>query len=58
MEKWYKKKFRRTLLDMHIPDWNDKFMKEFEPEEYFKALKEADINAPMIYIQAHTGLCY
>lgn len=58
MEKWYKKKFRRTLLDMHIPDWNDDFLKKFEPEEYFKALKKANINAPMIYIQAHTGLCY
>lgn len=58
MEKWYQNKLRRTLLDMHIPDWNDEFMRSFDPETYFKALKTANVNAPMIYVQAHTGLCY
>ena len=55
---WYQNKLRRTLLDMHIPDWNDEFMRSFDPETYFKALKTANVNAPMIYVQAHTGLCY
>ena len=58
MGKWYQNKLRRTLLDMHIPDWNDEFMRSFDPETYFKALKTANVNAPMIYVQAHTGLCY
>lgn len=57
MSKWYQHKFRRTLLDMHIPDWNDKFLKQFDPDIYFQALKRANINAPMIYVQSHTGLC-
>ena len=58
MKQWYQEKLRRTLLDMHIPDWNDTFLKQFDPEVYFQALKTANINAPMIYVQAHTGLCY
>ena len=57
MSQWYQQKYRRTLLDMHIPDWNDKFLKQFDPEAYFKALKRANVNAPMIYVQSHTGLC-
>lgn len=58
MDKWYKQKFRRTLLDMHIEDWDEKFLSEYSPQVYFEALKEANINAPMIYVQSHVGLCY
>ena len=58
MGDWYKKRFRRTLLDMHIEDWDDSFLKNYDPEHYFQMLKEAKINAPMIYVQSHVGLCY
>lgn len=58
MSMWYENKFRRTLLDMHIEDWDDSFLSKFSPEEYFDALKTADVNAVMIYVQSHVGLCY
>ena len=58
MKKWYQDKFRRTLLDMHIEDWNPEFMRQFDPEVYFRALQKAEITAPMIYVQSHVGLCY
>ena len=58
MGKWYESRYRRTLLDMHIEDWDDSFMAEFDPEEYFRMLKRAQVSAPMIYIQSHVGLCY
>lgn len=58
MSDWYKKRFRRTLLDMHIEDWSDEFLSEYDPELYFNALKKAQITAPMIYVQSHVGLCY
>ncbi len=58
MEKWYQNRFRRTLLDMHIEDWDERFLSEFDPDEYFRMLKKAQITAPMIYIQSHVGLCY
>jgi hypothetical protein len=43
---------------MHIDDWNDDFLSKFDPEVYFRALQTAEVNAPMIYIQSHVGLCY
>lgn len=58
MKQWYKEKFRRTLLDMHIEDWDEQFLAQFDPEQYFHLLKKAKITAPMIYIQSHVGLCY
>ncbi len=67
---WYKKAFRRGLVDMHIADpkddldwqsddrFNDEFFSKFSPEDYFNNLKKAHINAPMIYLQSHAGHCY
>lgn len=55
---WYQKKRRRTLLDMHIDDWSDVFLAEFDPDVYFRALRAANVNAPMVYLQSHVGLCY
>lgn len=26
---WFEKSFRRILVDMHIPDWDPKFLKTF-----------------------------
>ncbi|MCQ3035180.1 MAG: beta-galactosidase trimerization domain-containing protein [Bacilli bacterium] len=56
--KWYKDVYRRQLVDMHINDTNDEYLSKFNPKEYFDNLKTAHIEAPMIYLQAHTGLCY
>ena len=55
--KWYSDKFRRHLLDMHIDDWNEKFLSEFSPEVYVENLKKAKIQMAMIYLQSHIGIC-
>lgn len=55
---WMTGRYRRHLLDMHIEDWDDQFLSEFSAEKYAENLKNAHINAPMIYLQAHTGHCY
>ena len=57
MKKWYSDNYRRHLLDMHIEDWDEKFLSEFDPEEYFNNLKLAKIQCAMIYLQSHVGLC-
>ena len=57
MERWYKKGMRQSLIDMHIEDWNDEFFSGFDPQVYFENIKKANINAPMIYLQSHVGLC-
>ena len=58
MEKWYKGIYRRNLVDMHIADWSEDFLSQFNPDEYYKNLKKAKIQSPMIYLQSHTGLCH
>lgn len=55
---WYEKSYRRHLCDMHIDDWDERFLSEFEPEDYFENLKKAKIDNAMIYFQSHVGLCY
>ena len=55
---WYKERFRRNLVDMHIEDWDSVFLSEFDPDKYVELLKLGHINAPMLYFQSHVGLCY
>ena len=45
----YRDKLRRTLMDMHIENWNPEFMSQFDPEAYFESLKIAKINACLLY---------
>ena len=57
-EYWYRNVFRRNLVDMHIEDWDARFLSEFDPETYAANLKRAHIGAPMLYLQSHVGHCY
>lgn len=57
MKKWYKGVYRRNLVDMHIADWSDEFLSEFDVDDYYNNLVTAKIQSPMIYLQSHTGLC-
>jgi hypothetical protein len=54
---WYKNNYRRHLIDMHIDDWDDTFLSQFDVETYITALKKARIQNAMIYLQSHVGLC-
>lgn len=55
---FYSNLYRRHLLDMHIDDWNEEFLRDFSPEVYVENLKKANVNYAMIYLQSHAGLCY
>ena len=54
---WFKQSYRRHLCDMHIEDWDERFLSEFDPEVYFQNLKRAHVDAAMIYLQSHVGIC-
>ena len=56
MKKWYEGVYRRQLTDMHIHDTDDKFLSEFNAEEYYQNLLTAKIQSPMIYLHSHVGL--
>ena len=55
---WYENTYRRHLLDMHIDDWDDRFLSEFNADDYFDNLKRAKLNNAMIYLQSHAGHCH
>jgi hypothetical protein len=38
-QQWYTNSFRRNLVDMHIDDWDDSFLSEFDPKAYCDCLK-------------------
>ena len=38
-KKWYQSSYYRTLLDMHIEDWDASFLSEFDPDYYVEQVK-------------------
>lgn len=56
MKKWYEGVYRRNLVDMHVEDWDERFLSKFDEKEYFECLNTGKINSPMIYLHSHTGL--
>ena len=48
--KWYENNLRRNLVDMHIEDWDEEFLSQFDPKKYVELLKRANINSTMIYL--------
>ena len=55
---WFQRGYRRMLLDMHIPDWDKKFLAQFNPREMVRLYKLAGLTSVMFYAQSHVGLCY
>lgn len=56
-QEWYRRSYRRNLVDMHIEGWNPDFLSQFDPQAYFDCLKTAGIQSPMIYTHSHVGYC-
>ena len=55
---WYTNSYRRHLCDMHIDDWDEKFLSQFSPDAYYENLKKANIQNAMLYFQSHVGLLH
>ncbi len=55
---WFEKSYRRSLMDMHIEDWDDIFLSEYCPVRHVELLKIANVQTAMIYANSHVGCCY
>ncbi|MBM3999279.1 MAG: hypothetical protein FJ297_07030 [Planctomycetes bacterium] len=53
---WFEKAYRRAVIDMHIPDWDDKFLSQFDPAEYAERLVQSRAQSIVCYCQSHVGL--
>jgi len=56
--KWYQRSYRRNLVDMHIDDWDERFLSLLDPETYVGLLKKAQVQSAMVYANSHVGYCY
>ena len=48
---WFKTSYRRNLVDMHIPDWDKKFLSEFDTKKYVDMLTIANVTSAMVYFR-------
>ena len=53
---WYRHSYRRVLLDMHVPAWDDRFLTHYDPETYLKAVRSVNAGAVTTFSNTHTGL--
>ncbi len=53
---WYPHAYRRAVVDMHIPDWDEAFLAKFDAKRYARALVEAKAQLIVAYAQSHVGL--
>ncbi len=55
---WPDQVYRRSLLDMHIPDWDPALLSKFDPDDIVKTITEAGFQSVMAYGNSCTGLAY
>jgi hypothetical protein len=55
-KKWYEAAYRRAVIDMHIPDWDDKFLSEFNADQYVEMLRKSRAQSIVAYGHSHVGL--
>ena len=55
-KRWYETAYRRAVIDMHIPDWDEKFLSEFDAEQYVAMLVKSRAQSIVAYGQSHVGL--
>lgn len=55
---WFKRCYRRMLVDMHIPDWDEGFLAKYDPVTMADLYAKANLTSVMFYCQSHVGLCY
>jgi hypothetical protein len=53
---WYRAAYRRAVIDMHIPDWDERFLSQFNVNDYVERLKTARAQSIVAYAQSHVGL--
>lgn len=54
---WYKDAYRRNVVDMHISDYKEEFLSEFNSEEYISMLKRTNARSAVVYAHSHVGYC-
>jgi hypothetical protein len=54
--RWFEQAWRRAVIDMHISDWDPKFLSEFDADQYVDALVRSRAQSIVCYAHSHVGL--
>lgn len=54
----YRDTRRRLLVDMHIGDWDERFLSRYDPGALADVAEAIGAEGVMLYFQSHLGLCY
>jgi hypothetical protein len=55
---WYRTSWRRNLVDMHVAEWDPRFMADADPERIADTLALDHGTAVHVFANSHTGLAY
>ena len=58
MTDWMQSCYTRLLIDNHISEDDPSFMTRFDPPRYVALVKQAGVEASMVYACDHNGNCY
>ncbi|REK18160.1 MAG: hypothetical protein DWQ37_04515 [Planctomycetota bacterium] len=54
--RWFETAYRRAVIDMHIPDWDEQFLSQFDADNYVEMLVKARAQSVVCYGHSHVGL--
>ncbi|RAP78412.1 beta-galactosidase trimerization domain-containing protein [Paenibacillus montanisoli] len=58
MNDWYKRSWRRCIIDMHIGDSDDRYLSKLDVNRYVDMFRLNKVDSVIVIAQAMTGLCY
>lgn len=53
----FARRYRRLVMDMHIPDWDPRFLAKFDATRIADLCVKGGLNVVMFYCQSAVGLC-
>lgn len=55
---WFKESLRRNLVDIHITEDDERFLREFDADAYADAVVSSGVDTAILYSASCLGLCY
>ena len=49
--------YRRSSVDIHVPDWDPALLSRFDPVEFVETLARGGVQSYLHYTNSHVGLC-
>src|ERR1041385_1775012 len=56
LPRWNEHAYRRAVIDMHISDWNERFLSRLDANQYADQLVKSKAQSIVLYAQSHAGL--